>query len=154
MNQNITLQLSASVSLEMVFVQGTGNDTFRMGGTGKYSSPCDVAVADFWIGKYPVTQAQWDAVMGDSYPNPSFFKGKNRPVERVSWRDAMDFIRLLNEKMKAQPILKSKKFALPTEAQWEYAARGGVHWRENFMVNRFPQRQKRLLLSISLITIR
>ena len=132
MNEKILLQLSAFSFLEMVFVQGTGNDTFRMGGMNDDNGYCNVAVDDFWIGKYPVTRAQWEAVMGEEYPNPSFFKGKDRPVEQVSWYAAMDFIRLLNEKMKAQPILKGKKFTLPTEAQWEYAARGGVHWRDNF----------------------
>ena len=133
MNQNITLQLSETVSLELIFVQGTGNDTFRMGGTDEDNPYCNVAVDDFWIGKYPVTQAQWEAVMGDSHPNPSFFKGKNRPVERVSWNDAIAFINALNEKLKGEPILKVKAFALPTEAQWEYAARGGVHWRDAFI---------------------
>lgn len=74
---------------------------------------------DFYIGKYEVTQAQWKAVMGN---DPAHFKGADRPVEKVSWNDAMAFCEKLNESGKAP---KGWKFTLPTEAQWEYAARGG-----------------------------
>ena len=70
---------------------------------------------DFYIGKYPVTQAQWKAVMGN---NPSFFKEENHPVERVSWNNCQDFIKVLNSKTGC-------KFRLPKEKEWEYAARGG-----------------------------
>ncbi len=70
---------------------------------------------DFSIGKYPVTQAQWQAVMGN---NPSHFKGGTLPVEQVSWDDCQAFIDKLNEKT-------GKKYRLPTEAEWEFAARGG-----------------------------
>ncbi len=70
---------------------------------------------DFYIGKYPVTQAQWQAVMGN---NPSNFKGEDNPVENVSWNDCLDFIKQLNSKT-------GRKFWLPRESQWEYAARGG-----------------------------
>ena len=74
---------------------------------------------DFYIGKYEVTQAQWKAVMGN---NPSYHDGANRPVEKVSWNDAMAFCKKLNESGKAP---KGWKFTLPTAAQWEFAARGG-----------------------------
>ena len=74
-----------------------------------------VVVEDFQLCKYPVTQAQWKAIMGD---NPSFFKGDDLPVENVSWNDAQTFIKKLNEKT-------GQKYRLPTEAEWEYAARGG-----------------------------
>lgn len=74
---------------------------------------------DFYIGKYEVTQAQWKAVMGD---NPYYFEGDNRPVERVNWHEAMAFCKKLNELGWAP---KGYKFTLPTEAQWEFAARGG-----------------------------
>ena len=74
---------------------------------------------DFYIGKYEVTQAQWRAVMGN---NPSYHDGANRPVEKVSWNDAMAFCKKLNESGKAP---KGWKFTLPTAAQWEFAARGG-----------------------------
>ena len=132
MNQNITLPLSETVSLEMIFVQGTGNGTFTMGGGGMDNPYCEVAVADFWIGKYPLTQAQWDAVKGIEKPNPCFFKDKNRPVENIPWYRAQSFVNTINKKMIDEAILIDKKFYLLTEAQWEYAARGGVHWRNNF----------------------
>ena len=76
-----------------------------------------VKVSDFYLGKHPVTQELWEAVMGD---NPSFFKGKQRPVERVSWEDAQIFIKKLNG-------ITGKHFRLPSEGEWEYAARGGPH---------------------------
>ncbi|MDE5612518.1 MAG: formylglycine-generating enzyme family protein [Odoribacter sp.] len=70
---------------------------------------------DYYIGKHEVTQGLWKAVMGN---NPSNFKGDDYPVEKVSWDNIQEFITKLNE-------LTGKKYALPTEAQWEYAARGG-----------------------------
>jgi formylglycine-generating enzyme required for sulfatase activity len=70
----------------------------------------------FYLGKYPVTQAQWQAVMGD---NTSHFKGDNLPVERVSWDDAQVFIKKLNEREGVD------LYYLPSEAKWEYAARAG-----------------------------
>lgn len=71
----------------------------------------------FYLAKYPTTQAQWEAVMGN---NPSLFKGDpNRPVENVSWDDAQEFLRRLGEK-------DGKPCRLPTEAEWEYAARAGT----------------------------
>ena len=72
----------------------------------------------FYMGKYEVTQAQWEAVMGT---NPSRFKGNpNRPVENVSWDDVQEFIKRLN-KQEGWEVCR-----LPTEAQWEYAARAGT----------------------------
>ncbi len=77
----------------------------------------------FWIGKYEVTQKQYEVVMGK---NPSIFKGSNRPVEKVSWNDAMEFCRKLTEKEHASGrLLTGYRYTLPTEAQWEFAARGG-----------------------------
>ena len=70
---------------------------------------------DYYIGKYEVTQALWKAVMGN---NPSNFKGDNLPVEQVSWNDCQEFLNKLNS-------ITGKTFRLPTEAEWEYAARGG-----------------------------
>ena len=73
-------------------------------------------VGDFMICRYPVTQGEWEALMGD---NPSDFRGDPQlPVETVSWEDAMSFIALLNS-------LTDGGYRLPTEAEWEYAARGG-----------------------------
>ena len=78
----------------------------------------------FCLGIYPVTQAQWETVMGS---NPSWFKGPSRPVENVSWNDAQDFIRRLNAREGTQ------KYRLPTEMEWEYAARGGTQGRYFFL---------------------
>ena len=105
---------------DMVYVEG---GTFTMGATSEQGSDAysdespahSVTVSDFYIGKYEVTQAQWRAVMGS---NPSKFKGDNLPVEQVSWNDIQKFITKLN-------TMTGKTFRLPTEAEWEYAARGG-----------------------------
>ena len=70
----------------------------------------------FEIGKYEVTQAQWEAAMGT---NPSYFKGSDRPVEQVSWDDAQEFLKRLNARQDGY------RYRLPTEAEWEYAARAG-----------------------------
>lgn len=80
-----------------------------------------VRLDDYCIGQFPVTQALWRAVVealpGDIDPDPSFFKGDNRPVERVSWEDVQVFFKKLNA------LLPGRGFRLPTEAEWEYAAR-------------------------------
>lgn len=103
----------------MVNVEG---GMFEMGATPEQESKVKdeqpvhmVMVASFSIGKYEVTQEEWQAVMGR---NPSHFIGKKRPVEQVSWKDCMEFIQKLNS-------ITGKHFRLPTEEEWEYAARGG-----------------------------
>lgn len=104
----------------MVMVEG---GTFTMGATSEQGSdafsgeePHQVTLSDYIIGKTEVTQEQWEAVMGS---NPSCFKGNNLPVEQVSWNDCQEFIKRLNS-------LTGLIFRLPTEAEWEYAARGGA----------------------------
>ncbi|WP_321416515.1 SUMF1/EgtB/PvdO family nonheme iron enzyme [uncultured Methanomethylovorans sp.] len=71
----------------------------------------------FYLGKYPVTQKEWKAVMGS---NPSYYKGDNGPVEQVSWNDVQEFVRKLNSKE------GNEKYRLPSEAEWEYACRAGT----------------------------
>ncbi|MCX8496630.1 MAG: formylglycine-generating enzyme family protein [Akkermansiaceae bacterium] len=73
----------------------------------------------FWMAQTQVTQAQWQAVMGD---NPSYLRGKKRPVERVSWHQAQEFVSKLNASF---ALPDGMQMTLPTEAQWEYAARAG-----------------------------
>jgi formylglycine-generating enzyme len=78
----------------------------------------------FYLGKYEVTQAQWERVMGN---NPSIFKGADRPVEKVSWNDAVEFCKKLTEiETKAGRVPQGMSYQLPTEAQWEYACRAGT----------------------------
>ena len=96
---------------------------FQMGATSEQESDAydwekpvhEVTLSDYYMGKYEVRQSEWEAVMGN---NPSYFKGDDLPVEQVSWEDCHEFIGRLN-------ALTGLSFKLPTEAQWEYAARGG-----------------------------
>lgn len=109
-----------NVSITMVRVEG---GTFTMGATIEQGSNANndeenahqVKLSPFYIGETEVTQALWETIMRN---NPSSFKGSNRPVENVSWNDCQEFILKLNQKT-------GKKFRLPTEAEWEFAARGG-----------------------------
>jgi formylglycine-generating enzyme required for sulfatase activity len=110
--------ISNSIGMELVLVQP---GTFQMGsddGEADEKPIHSVTISKpFYIGKYEVTQKQWRDVMGT---NPSKYQGDNRPVESVSWNDAQDFIRKLNEKE------GTTKYRLPTEAEWEFAARGST----------------------------
>ena len=116
----ITIPVKDGISIDMVRVEA---GTFTMGATAEMKDPFGnekpthrvTLTNDYYIGKYEVTQALWKAVMGN---NPSNFKGDNLPVEQVSWYDCQDFLSKLNR-------ITGKTFRLPTEAEWEYAARGG-----------------------------
>ncbi len=117
-----------ATGMEFVFVKGgcyQMGDTFGDGDSDE-KPVHKVCVDDFYMGKYEVTQGQWKAIMGS---NPSYFKncGDNCPVEQVSWNDIQDFIRKLNSKTKNNPQAPFVKgeFELPTEAEWEYAAKSG-----------------------------
>jgi len=125
---------------EMIFVQG---GTFRMGCTAEQGDDCwdeekpvhQVTVSSFSMGKYEITQRQWESLMGttiwqqrdkaanDRYEEPDHLPihgdGKDYPVYYVSWDDAQEFITRLN-------AATGKQYRLPTEAEWEYAARGGA----------------------------
>ena len=127
-NSNIPYSAGAStltirvgnVSFDMIKVEA---GTFTMGCTSEQSecysgeSPYHRVTisSDYYIGKYEVTQELWQAVMGN---NPSSFKGFDKPVENVSWNDCVEFCEELSR-------MTGKRFRLPTEAEWEFAARGG-----------------------------
>ena len=120
-SDNITIPVMDGISIDMVRVQA---GTFTMGATAEMENPYDnekpthrvTLTNDYYIGKYEVTQALWQTVMDN---NPSmFFNGDNLPVEQVSWDECQEFISKLNR-------ITGKTFRLPTEAEWEYAARGG-----------------------------
>ncbi len=103
---NATFALTNNPNIEMVFVEG---------GTFDMNKNYRATLSSYYIGKYEVTQAQWEAVMGN---NPSKFRGDNLPVESVSWGDVQIFLGKLNS-------MTGKNYRLPTEAEWEFAARGG-----------------------------
>ncbi|MCW9683089.1 SUMF1/EgtB/PvdO family nonheme iron enzyme, partial [Dolichospermum planctonicum UHCC 0167] len=112
--------LGNGVFLEMVEIPG---GKFLMGSPENEAKRSDnespqhqVTVPSFWIGKYELTQAQYQAIIGN---NPSFFKGDNHPVEQVSWNDAVTFCQKLSQRT-------GKNYRLPSEAEWEYACRAGT----------------------------
>jgi formylglycine-generating enzyme required for sulfatase activity len=122
-----TEDLDKGITLEMVAIPG---GKFMMGspeGEGDESEKPqhEVSVQPFFMGKYPITQAQWRAVAAlpqvnrELKPDPSHFKGDDRPVECVSWYDAVEFCDRLSNKT-------GKSYRLPSEAEWEYACRSGT----------------------------
>ena len=116
----ISIPMENGVSIEMVKVEA---GTFIMGATSEMQQPSDdektvhmvTLTRDYYMCKYEVTQALWQAVMGSNF---SYFKGDDLPVEQVSWNECQEFISKLNS-------ITGRQFRLPTEAEWEYAARGG-----------------------------
>ena len=122
--QTLIVSIKDGANIEMIKVEA---GTFMMGASPEMKSPEGnekpwhqvTLTNDYFIGKYEVTQSLWQAVMGS---NPSSFKGDNLPVENISWIDCQEFIRKINS-------VSGKSFRLPTEAEWEYAARGGKYSR-------------------------
>ena len=119
-SNEISIPVKNGITIDMVKVEA---GTFMMGATSEMQNPYDgekpvhqvTLTNDYYMGKYEVTQALWKAVTGK---NPSHFKGDDLPVEQVSWKDCQKFISKLNS-------MTGRKFRLPSEAEWEYAARGG-----------------------------
>ena len=119
-NEELAIPVNSNVYVELVKVEA---GSFNMGATLEMQKPYRnekpvhrvTLTNNYYIGKYEVTQALWQAVMGS---NPSQIKGDNLPVETVDWNDCQGFISKLN-------AMTGKRFRLPTEAEWEYAARGG-----------------------------
>lgn len=109
------LRTRLSPEIKEVYLDG---GTFLMGSEylGNTIPKHSVNVPGFFISQYEITQAQWRMVMGS---NPSHFKGDNLPVEQVSWNEAKEFCRKLSQ-------MTGKQYRLPTEAEWEYACRGGT----------------------------
>ena len=125
----VKIDLGNGVTLDMVSIPG---GKFMMGspeGEGRNSEKPqhEVTVRPFFMGKYPVTQAQWKAIASredlkikrDLEPDPSRFEGKERPVENVSWDEAVEFCQRLSKQT-------GKEYRLPSEAEWEYACRAGT----------------------------
>jgi len=120
----------------LVFVEGTNDKTFLFG-TG--SDIQEIAVKNFFISKFTVTQTFYEYIMGF---NPALNRGGNIPVECISYDDIVrdnGFFAKLNSNDFKDPLIKrfdsgaSLQFRLPSETEWEYAAKGGVHWRDNFV---------------------
>lgn len=113
------MENSKRVSIDFVLIPA---GEFQMG-SNKYDDETPAHTVSiknpFHMGRYPVTQKQYRAIMGY---NPASFKGENHPVETVSWNDAQEFIKKLND-LETKSIPTGKKYRLPSEAEWEYACR-------------------------------
>ena len=110
-------ELSKGINLEMIYIPG---GTFQMGSADNERDSDErpqheVKIQPFYLSKYPITQEQYQAVVGS---NPASFKGAKRPVEQVSWDNAVDFCQKISQ--------DGRKYRLPSEAEWEYACRAGT----------------------------
>lgn len=115
-----TIYLAQDTLIEMIYINSgefvMGSPDYEPERSDDEGPAARVYLDGFWISRFPVTQAQYLAVMQS---NPSRFKGSNRPVEQISWFEAMEFCQTLSQ-------LTGQTFTLPTEAQWEYACRAGT----------------------------
>ncbi|MHA2030599.1 MAG: SUMF1/EgtB/PvdO family nonheme iron enzyme [Candidatus Kariarchaeaceae archaeon] len=132
----INLNLVNPTPMSMILVVGgifTMGDTWG-DGDGDELPIHSVTLDSFYIGQYEITQAQWDSIMGS---NPSTFQGQNRPVERITWFEALTFCNSLSLRDNLTPCyningnnviwdISANGYRLPTEAEWEFAARGGT----------------------------
>ena len=130
-NKRFLEPLGDSIQLEMVlilggsFMMGSPDDELDRASDGRESPQHEVTVPTFFMGRYPVTQAQWQVVSSfpsvnrDLQPDPSNFKGDLRPVECVSWDEAVEFCDRLSQRT-------GRQYRLPSEAEWEYACRAGT----------------------------
>ncbi len=117
--------ITNSIGMEFVLIPAGEFDMSKSNESGRSEGPVHRVIISngFYMGKFEVTQKQWRDMMET---NPSKFKGDNRPVEQVSWTDAQEFIKKLNENE------GTNKYRLPSEAEWEYAARAGTKTRYSF----------------------
>ena len=120
-----------SAEFTMIAIQG---GTFDMGSDDNEAYPHENPIhgeilRDYWLCEFPVTQAVWAYVMQGKYKSdPAYFKGANRPVEQVSWDDIVkQFLPKLNAFTEGKRP-EGTAYRLPTEAEWEYAAKGGKYW--------------------------
>jgi formylglycine-generating enzyme required for sulfatase activity len=121
--------LSEEIRLDMVLIPGgtfmMGSPDGEMGADDDEKPQHEVTVPQFFMGRYPITQAQWRVVAGyprvnrELTPDPSNFKGDNRPVESIDWDDATEFCQRLSQRT-------GRQYRLPSEAEWEYACRAGT----------------------------
>ncbi|MCF7913285.1 MAG: SUMF1/EgtB/PvdO family nonheme iron enzyme [Candidatus Cloacimonetes bacterium] len=135
-------------SIELLYVEGmifVEGGTFEMGdhfneGDSDELPVHDVTLSSFFIGQYEVTQGEYEAVTGDT-PSHDYGVGDNYPVYYVTWYDAVEYCNTLSEQEGLTPCydlsdwscdFSADGYRLPTEAEWEYAARGGINWEDNY----------------------